>query len=233
MEKLKYSDDLEKTISGLFGAIGILAIIIKLFITGVSGTNTLDAIKDLAGLAITIAVFLVASKIYKSMKFKDFTDVFERHLAEWAKQNRYLIDTRSVDEARGKYGKRSYSMLIDHSNLVTAQQTATEIRKLKGAFIYLPLRNEMDDPKQEIFFRLNESTFKRQKHYGEVAEIAVQFAKRINQEFSENLGVLAQVDLKDKFKVSVSLEGVEHTEENAKRLVDMVEFVKTMVLALA
>lgn len=231
--KLKYSDDLEKAISGLFGAIGIAAIIIKLFLTGASGANVLDAVKDVAGLAITIAVFLVASKIFKNMKFKDFTDVFERHLAEWAEQNRYLIDIKSVEQGKGKFGKRSYSMLIDHSNLVTAQQTAAETSKLKGAFVYLPLRNEMDDPRQEIFFRLNQSTFKRQQHYSDVIDIAVQFAKRINMEFSESLGVQAQVDSQDKFKVSVSLEGVEHTEENAKRLVDMVEFVKTMVLALA
>ena len=135
----KYDDNLEKTLTTIFGAIGSIAIIINLFIQGWSIENLLSATKDIAGLIIIIAVFLVANKIFKSTKQVGFSEVFEKHLKEWIEQNKYLIDDIN-DEGKGKYGKRYCSMMIDHSNIVTQiklAKNATPNRE-KGAFVDLP-----------------------------------------------------------------------------------------------
>jgi len=44
-----YSEDLEKILTGIFGVVSLLAIIIKLFIIGWTYRNVLDALVDLAG----------------------------------------------------------------------------------------------------------------------------------------------------------------------------------------
>ncbi len=233
MKDFNISDAMEKILSGIFGVVGILAILVNLFIKGLSGENILDAAEGIAGLVVTIAVFLVAVKIFRKMKFEDFASKFEAYLQDWADQNKYLIDIESVGEERGKEKKRSYFMLIDHSNLVTAEEEASQTNKKKGAFLYLPLRDEMGELQERIEFRLNESTFKRQNKFKDVKEIVQKFAQRINDEFQRSLGIKAFQSKQDAYKVEVSLEDVPKTEKSAKLLVDMVEFVKTMVLALA
>lgn len=233
MKRLSYNDDLEKLLSAVFGIVGILAIFVNVGIKGFTAENILDAVKDVAGLVVTIAVFLIASKIFRSMSFEDFVGKFEEYLREWAEQNAYLIDTTSIEEERGQEGKRCYKMLTDHSNFVIAEAPAHELNKLKGAFLYLPPKNAIGDARQVIEFRVNVSTFKRQKHYKDVKDIAKQFATRINDEFAELLNIQAEISQQDSNKIIVSLENVERTEESAKRLIDLVEFVKTMALALA
>jgi hypothetical protein len=233
MKNLKYDDHLEKILSAIFGIIGILAIILNLGIKGVTSENTLDAVKDIAGLVVTIMVFLLASKMFRKMNFQDFAGKFEEYLRDWAEQNRFLIDTKSVEEEMGKEKKRSYFMLTDHSNFVTAEAIASEITKKKGAFLYLPTRDQLGELRQTIEFKLNESTFKRQEKYQDVHEIVLQFVKRIHDEFVDTLGIKVEPSTQDPYKIVISLDGVERTEENAKKLIDLVEFVKTMVLALA
>ncbi len=233
MKDFKISDVMEKVLSGIFGVVGILAILVNLFIKGLSGENILDAAAGIAGLVVTITVFLVTVKIFRKMKFEDFVSRFEAHLQDWADQNKYLIDIESVGEERGKEKKRSYFMLIDHSNLVTAEEEASQTNKKKGAFLYLPLKGKMEKLQERIEFRLNESTFKRQNKFKDVKEIVQKFAERINYEFHDSLKIEAFQSKQDANKIEVSLENVPKTEKSAKLLVDMVEFVKTMVLALA
>jgi len=141
MKKLKYNDDLEKVITAIFGVIGTLAIFINLYFKGFGKEDIMDAIKDLAGLAVVIAVFLVANKLFKRGKF-DFTSVFETRLKDWINQNDYLVCDNFDEEGKGKFEKRYCLMVIDHSNLVTAKKTAkvAAINKEKGAFVYLPFK---------------------------------------------------------------------------------------------
>lgn len=233
MKNLKYDDHLEKILSAIFGIIGILAIVLNLGIKGVTSENTLDAVKDIAGLVVTIMVFLLASKMFRKMNFQDFAGKFEEYLRDWAEQNRFLIDTKSVDTKRGKEEKRSYFMLTDHSNFVTAEAFASESTKKDGAFLYLPTRDQIGELSQTIEFRLNKSTFMRQNKYKTVEEIVDQFIKRIQGEFADTLGIKVEHSKQDSNKIVILLEGVERTEENAKKLIELVEFVKTMVLALA
>lgn len=63
----KYDDNLEKILTAVFGALGTIAIIVNLFIKGWTTENLLDGLKDIAGLIVVIAVFLIASKVFKAM----------------------------------------------------------------------------------------------------------------------------------------------------------------------
>jgi hypothetical protein len=63
----------EQFIAFTFSLIGSLAILINLVIKGFTTENTLDAVKDLVGLLVTVAIFLVAYSL--SNKSKSFMDV--------------------------------------------------------------------------------------------------------------------------------------------------------------
>lgn len=63
----------EQTIAVIFSIIGSLAILINLAIKGFSTENILDSIKDLVGLLVTVAVFLVAYSI--SNKSKSYGEI--------------------------------------------------------------------------------------------------------------------------------------------------------------
>lgn len=63
----------EQAIAVIFSIVGSLAILINLVLKGFTAENSLDAIKDLVGLLVTVAVFLVAYSI--SNKSKSFLDV--------------------------------------------------------------------------------------------------------------------------------------------------------------
>ena len=130
-------------------------------------------------------------------------------------------------------------MVIDHSNIVTRKKYAKDAtpNKEKGAFVYLPYQDEAGKIKNEFEFRFNERTFERQSHYrtdsGEVNLKAIleQFAVRIDDNF-RNIGISVKANPSNK-TITVSFENMEQSEENAKKLIDLVEFVKTLTLALA
>lgn len=68
-----YDDRLEKSLTAIFGAIGTIAIIINLFLKGLNIENLLDGLKDIAGLIVVIAVFLIANKIFRKGAKIDFS----------------------------------------------------------------------------------------------------------------------------------------------------------------
>lgn len=239
MNKVKYDDQLEKVLTAIFGVIGTLAIIINLHLKGYESENILDAIKDLAGLIVAIAVFLIANKLFRKGLNQDFEKLFEYYLKNWIEQNDYLVCENFDEEGKGKFSKRYCSMVIDHSNIVTRKKYAKDAapNKEKGAFVYLPYKDETGKIRNEFEFRFNERTFERQNIYrtdnGEVNLKAIleQFAIRIDDNF-KSIGVSVKANPSNK-TITVSLEDMEKSEENAKKLVDLVEFVKTLTLALA
>jgi len=236
---IKYNDQLEKILTALFGAIGTIAIFINLHLKGYQSENVLDAVKDIAGLVVVIVVFLVANKLFKKGEKFDFAKLFEQHLKDWINQNDYLVCENFDEEGKGKYNKRYCSMVIDHSNIVTRKKYAKDAtpNKEKGAFVYLPYKDETGKIRNEFEFRFNERTFERQNNYktdtGEVNLKAIleQFAMRIDDNF-KSLGISSKVNPSNK-TITVSFEVMEQTKENAKKLIDLVEFVKTLTLALA
>ena len=235
----KYDDNLEKILTAIFGAVGTSAIVISLFINGWITENILSALVDIAGLVVVIAVFLVANKLFiKDRKF-DFASKFEYHLKGWIKENDYLVSEEFDSEGKGKYKKRYCKMVIDHSNLVTRDRLASVIKSNSetGAFVYLPFKDDKGNIKNEFNFRFNERTFERQKHFlnsdgkADLAEIVKRFSGRIDDNF-KSLNI-ESTPHPSQGTISVSFEKMEKSEDNARKLVDIVEFVKTMVLALA
>lgn len=238
MAKWNYNEDLEKTLTAVFGSIGIIAIIINLSYKGFDVENIMDAVKDIASLIVVIAVFLIASKIFGRGKQQDFAKLFESYLKEWINQNDYLVCENFDEEGKGEGKKRYCSMVIDHSNIVSRKKKAIDafVNKEKGAFVYLPYYDKNDVLKEEFEFRFNPRTFERQKIYrtenGEVDLKAIieQFVLRIDDNFKELVDTKANPSNKT---ITVSYKNMQKNEENAKKLIEMVEFVKTMVLAIA
>lgn len=227
------TDKLEQTLTAIFGALGMFAILINLHLKGYEATNILDTIKDVAGLVVVITVFLVANKMFRRGEKPNFNKMFEDALKVWIAQNEYLMSF-SDGTGKGKDAKRYCAMVIDHANFVTEKKLASEAAKNteKATFVRLP-----EEDKKELDFRFNEKTFERQETYKkdnkdvDLGAILEQFSARINKTFGD-AAIKARTD-KDSKAVIVSFQGIEETEENAHKLVAIVEFVKTMVLALA
>jgi hypothetical protein len=237
-KRLNYNDDLEKILTAVFGIVGIIAIFINLHIKGYIAENWFDAIKDIAGLIVAIAVFLVANKVlHFNLKAKKygFNDKFEHYLLEWAEQNKYLIDVTNINEEKGKDGKRTIDMIVNHENFVKGTQLASEVSapKNKGAFLYLPLKKDLTSS-QIIQFKINKGMFGRRTDIDYDADknsILENIANRINFEFT-SIGIRAKKSSESE-RVDVDFSKLEKTDENAKRLIDVVEFVKTIFLAIA
>ena len=124
-------------------------------------------------------------------------------------------------------------MIIDHSNVVTQKKLARDAsqNKEKATFVRLP-----SEGKNQFEFRFNERTFERQQAYRkddkvDLGAIIDQFSKRIYDTFGDMV-INAKSDKANK-AIIVSFEGIEPTQDNARKLIDIVEFVKTMVMALA
>ncbi len=242
----KYDDKLEKILTAIFGAVGTIAVIINLFVKGVNTEHLLDALKDIAGLVVVIAVFLIASKVFKAMTYSDFKKKFEENLEKWVKQNKYLID--DVKHIEGKENKEFYNMLTKkhHSNIVFQEKPASEFDKQdgvvsvynKGAFLYTDTKD-----KQEIIIGLNKSLFLRNEFQDNLPMVAenlkrriIEFSSKLEFEKYANKNKYNDEDItvsKDGSRILISIINIDKTDENARLLIDLLEYIKTMILALA
>jgi len=139
-------------LTAIFGAIGTIAIIINLFLKGLTIENLLDGLKDIAGLVVVIAVFLIANKLFRKDAKPDFNLLFEKYLKDWISQNDYLVDDNFDEEGKGKFKKRYCSMIIDHTNMVTQNKIVKTAapRTEKAAFVYLPYPDDEGKQKDEF-----------------------------------------------------------------------------------
>lgn len=241
-----YDDKLEKILTAIFGVIGTVAVIINLFVKGVDTEHLLDALKDIAGLVVAISVFLIASKVFKTMTYSDFKSLFEENLKKWVDQNKYLIDNEK--QTAGQEGKQFYYMLTKkyHKNIVFHEQIATKFAEktsasdyIKGAFLYTDTKD-----KEEIIIGINKSFFLGNKEYEDNLPIVAEKLKERIIEFSENFDFtkdskkskFSSADVKiieDSKRLVISIKDIEKSKESAKLLIDMLEYIKTMILALA
>ncbi len=104
---MKYDDNLEKYVTAIFGIVGILAIVAAMPVKGLTAESALDAIKDFAGLAVTITVFLIAARI--SRNSKDPLEVAETALRKLAQ----------------KYGERLTGPQYDKDDYTPDSETPT------------------------------------------------------------------------------------------------------------
>lgn len=79
-KNIKYNENLEKVLTAILGFIGIVAIFINLDLKGYTTENWLDAIKDMAGLAVVLAVFIASIRI--SNMSKKYSDVARTKLVK-------------------------------------------------------------------------------------------------------------------------------------------------------
>ena len=242
-----YSEDLEKVLTAIFGAVGLVAIVIKLFITGWTYENILDSLVDLAGLVVTIIVFLVAFKAMRRLDYSGFKKEFENYLQRWVNQNKYLIDDYKIKA--GKENKEFYYMLskAHHNNVVLQEKTAHEFPIKegfywhKGVFLYTDYKDE-----EEIIIGLNRSFFisKRggdlPKPFNTLMDIAENFKDRIKEHFEGKFDYDKKqddglpIEITDKGKrLHISIKKIANTKDNAKTAIDMLEYIKTLIIALA
>ena len=242
-----YDDNLEKYLTAIFGTIGSLAIVINLFIKGWSSENIMDGLVDLAGLLVTVVVFLIAMKAVSRLNYSNFKKAFEEYLQEWIDQNRYLID--EVKRKEGKENKEFYYMLTKphHNNVVLQEKIANDFAinegsiYHKGVFLYTDYKEI-----EEIIIGLNKSFFisKRggelPKPFNEVNDIANEFKNRIIEHFEGKFEYINKsdsgipIEITDNGKrLHISIMKIANTKDNAKIAIDMIEYVKTLIIALA
>ncbi len=231
-----YNENLEKILTAVFSALATIAIFINLHLKGYGTENWMDAIKDIAGLIVVIAVFLIASRIFninKGWKF-NFNEIFEEYLKEWTENNKYLIDDTKINIEKGKDGKRTIYMICNHEDFVKGSVFASKISE-KGAFLYLPLKEGFGKGKNQIIqFKINKGMFQHKKDFNydlEKNNILEKIASRINIEYG-SMGINAYKSSESE-KIDVDFSKLDQTKENARKLIDVVEFVKTLYLAIA
>jgi hypothetical protein len=205
------------------GIIGCMALFWNLITNPTDWPNILV---NFSQIGVTVIVFFLA----KGLIGKDFNEKFENYLIEWADQNEYLIDARNIKKERGKEKKRTIEMIVDHENILRGDSIDS---KEKGAFLYLPSKKDIRS-EQILKFKINKSMFKHKANFDYEAEknnLLEKLAKRIEDQF-EDLGIKSFKSTEPE-KIEVDFSGLDKTEENAKKLIDIVEFVKTLFLAIA
>ena len=195
---------------------------------------------NFAQIGVSVIVFFVANNLVKNLikrKSYSFNEKFEEYLKEWAKLNKYLIDTSEIDKPKGNENKRSIQMICKHSNILKCND-ASNVSYRKGSFLYLPKKEEFgENGKKEgsiIEFKINKSMFEDNNevfnnYENQVDKITSKISTALKIEFAElNLDVDNKGD-----RIIVDFKKIKRTDENAKRLIDVVEFVKTIFLAIA
>ncbi len=205
--------------------------------------NWPDIIVNFAQIGVAVIVFFIANNIFVNIVKKQkhgFNDKFEEYLKEWSELNKYLIDTTEIDNPKGNENKRSIQMICNHSNILNCDN-ASEMNSRKGSFLYLPRREELGNKKtsgdgSKIEFKINKSMFENNKdifdnYEDKKTDLAGKIAMAIKVEFADFNNELS-VSSKDD-RIMIDFSKLEKTDENAKKLIDVVEFVKTVFLAIA
>ena len=215
----------------LLGTLGCFALLWNLIHNLSDWPNILV---NFAQIGVAVIVFFLANSIFKRLKGKkdDFNSIFENYIETWSADNKYLIDSSKMNESRSKKtDTRILYMILDLSKF--GEKPAEEYNEReKGAFLYLPSKDDKNRS-HKILFKINQQLFSKIQDYeNNKQEILNKIASRIRDRFRESLKIMVDI-LPSEEKVSVDFSKMELTKENAERLKDVVEFVKTMVLALA
>jgi hypothetical protein len=177
---------------------------------------------------------MTSNIIYRlKVKKMDFTEIFDGYIARWADDNKFLVDSSQMSVSRSKDKDKDTRIIYMILDLTTFGEKPAEdyTSKQKGAFLYLPSRNESKI--HSIEFKINQQLFSKMLDFENQKEIILErICSRLRERFSESLNINVKI-LKSELKVQVDFSKMEKTKENAERLKDVVEFVKTMILALA
>lgn len=226
----------EENITRALGVVSILAIFIRWAMNEFAWKDLPEVVIDFTSVAIPVLLVFVTFRALK--KKPDFYQLLENAIQEWATQNSYLIDDKIVEE--GKHKRRRFFMLTkkNHKNFVTREKFASKFPQggnspAKGAFLYI---DKLTDNVLE--FRLNKSLFKRETDEAPeypLSETALMLVNGINNNFKEDLKLtLDNFQIKDEGeKIIITLDKLDKSEKEVKLIVDMLEYMKTAILAMA
>lgn len=232
-------------IATILGIIGVIAIIVNLFLNGVTVSNILDAIKDIMGLSIAVGIYWIANRIYATKKPKQqFHELFEEKLHEWAIKNKYLIEPRCIQEEgkidkNGKMGDhyRCYKMVADHTNLIHKKLAADEKENSKAVFIKLPFHFKEEGYDELRFFLTSSSKvfLKPEKGITSLKPIVESMTMRIRDEFSDAIKGISVTQGSDEIIVNISSidKSATNQDKTVESLIDLIDFVKILYLAQA
>jgi hypothetical protein len=105
----------------------------------------------------------------------------------------------------------------------------------KGSFLYLPKSEILGKGEgNKFYFKINKSMFKGnntifENYEVKKNEITEKIAQSIRFEFKDTR--IEAISYGEKIEIDFSR--LEHTDKNARRLIDVVEFAKTLFLAIA
>lgn len=230
-------------IATILGLVGVGAIVCSLFFRGISVNNILDAVKDIMGLSISVGIYWLANRIYFSKKpLREFHDVFEEKLQEWAESNKYLIEPLCREEKGrldkdGKLGDhyRYYKMVTDHSRLLEMAEAINESDHKKGVFIKLPFEKQEDGYNSFRFFFTKSVFINPDKGVTELKPIIEKIAHQLSIVYSTSIGGISFIPRSTEILVDIS--GVDKSstnqEETVAKLIEMIGFVMILHLAQA
>lgn len=232
-------EEFEPWITAFLVVIGTAAILLNLNHKGFLYENALDAIKDFSGLGITAFVYIIARRLMGHRDIKDFYERFVDMLVDWAEKNRFLISTEiySPDPEKHQARYRAFEMITDHSQFVEGI-TEAKANSNKGNFLSFPLKGEWKDDNCKLTFWLNKGAFQHKSKYYDselkqpkFKEINDAIAKRIQIEFHDiNIIIKQESSYKN---IVINIAGVKKSKENMYRLIELVDYVKILYLAMS
>lgn len=220
----------------LLGTLGCFALLWNLISNPKDWPNILV---NFAQIGVVVIVFFLTNNIVQRLIKKrsiGFNEKFEQYLEDWAALNKYLIDTSEIKVPKGNDRKRSIQMICNHANILDCND-ASNTSSRKGSFVYLPKCNELgknqDSDGNTIEFKINKAMFEKNNeifndYENRKNEIVKNIAKAIKIKFSDTE---ITAEGKDD-RILVGFTKLEKTDDNAKKLIDIVEFVKTLFLAV-
>ncbi|MDD2230476.1 MAG: hypothetical protein PHY48_13815 [Candidatus Cloacimonetes bacterium] len=230
-------------IATILGLVGAMAIICSMFFRGFSVNNVLDAVKDIMGLSISVGIYWLANRIYFSKKqVREFHDVFEEKLQDWADKNKYLIEPKCIpgpgsENGTAKDRYRCYKMVADHTNLIRRFHAADADSNTKAVFIKLPFeRTEEGYNSFRFYFTDSSKVFlKPEKGNTSVKPIVDAMTNCIRAEYSSRINGISFLPASNEIKVDISSidRSSKHQEQVVDDLIDLIDFVKILFLAQA
>ena len=146
---------------GIFGLIAVLAILVELFLGGLSAETITSAVKDIAGTVVSVMVFAIAIKqiIKQIQESKTFEDRLKKALITWQTDHSAMI----VRKEKYDHEHENTPATCFSFGLKTNLKDFYENRETQktGWFVRMPLLTEENYTHGNIVlkFHLNKGTF--------------------------------------------------------------------------
>ncbi|MBX3007609.1 MAG: hypothetical protein KF816_06230 [Melioribacteraceae bacterium] len=185
-----YDDKLEKNLSLIFGAVGILAIAINLFLKGFEMLNILDAVKDIVGLAVVIGVFLIMS--FKKNSDKSFKDIGKDALRKLSSEYPQILMGPRLNRDKSEDTEENSSKALEYLFVMKNDPKSKKRAKL------IPV-DYLEDG--ELYIYVQKGTVAHGLHYGE-GKVADEDIKTIQNSVKEKVNAYVENNYRGFFIIS-------------------------------